>query len=92
MRLWCFCLCVVLSFGFAQVGHSLIDNFDDGNDDGWDQIQGDWGVDDREYAQGDVDWTTTATHETYHRSYFGDRRLTLTRKVLWRQGRLHIPQ
>jgi hypothetical protein len=72
MKFAMFCMCVFLSLGLVSGLCALLDDFGDGNDDGWEQIQGDWSVDSGEYVQGDVEWTTTATHETYHRSYFGD--------------------
>jgi hypothetical protein len=50
----------------------LIDNFDDGKDDGWTVIQGDWEVKNGKYIQSDTVWIDTATNETYHRTFMGD--------------------
>lgn len=50
----------------------LIDNFNDGNDIGWTVIQGDWKVRNNKYVQSDTVWTSTNTHETYHRTFIGD--------------------
>lgn len=72
MKSLCFCLCVLVSLGFTQGVHSLTDNFGDGNDQDWTPIQGQWSVDEGEYVQEVLEWTTTATHETYTRSYFGE--------------------
>jgi len=72
MRATIFCACIFLSFSFVSGIYALIDDFNDGNDNGWDQIQGEWSVKDGEYVQADTNWTTTATHATYTRSYFGE--------------------
>jgi len=61
-----------LSLSFVQGVSALSDNFNDGNDNDWKPIQGDWSVKKGEYVQEDLEWTTTATHETYTRSYFGE--------------------
>jgi len=61
-----------LSLSFAQGVGALTDNFNDGNDNDWKPIQGEWSVEKGEYIQDDLTWTTTATHETYTRSYFGE--------------------
>lgn len=71
MRIAMFCMCVALSLGFAGGLCALIDDFNDGNDNGWDQIQGDWSVKGGEYIQLDTEWTVTDTNETYARSFFG---------------------
>jgi hypothetical protein len=65
-------LCILMSLGFVSGIYALIDDFNDGKDDGWKQIQGKWSVKNKEYAQEETAWTTTATNETYHRSFFGD--------------------
>ncbi len=65
-------ICVSLCLAFAPYASALTDDFDDGKDDGWTVIQGDWEVEDGEYRQKDTVWTTTTTNETYHRSFFGD--------------------
>lgn len=57
---------------FVSPTFALIDDFDDGTDDGWTVVQGDWKVKSGKYVQNDSEWTTTATLETYHRSFFGD--------------------
>jgi len=67
-----FCVCVLIAFGLAFCADALTDNFEDGKDDGWKPIQGDWAVEKQEYVQKDTVWTTTTTHETYHRAYFGE--------------------
>lgn len=72
MRFTIFCICTLLAFSFTQGVHALTDNFNDGNDEGWTQIQGKWDVKKKEYVQEELKWTTTATHETYTRSYFGE--------------------
>jgi len=51
---------------------ALTDNFTDGNAKDWDEIQGEWSVEKGEYIQEETEWTTTATHETYTRSYLGE--------------------
>jgi len=72
MRATIFCLCVFLSLSFVGGVYALIDDFNDGKDDGWKQIQGEWSVIKGEYAQEDIEYTTTATYETYTRSFFGN--------------------
>ncbi|MEK7399114.1 MAG: family 16 glycoside hydrolase [Candidatus Poribacteria bacterium] len=72
MRVTIFCLCAFMAFGFASGIYAVTDDFNDGNDTGWTQIQGAWSVVNGEYAQTDIKWASTATNETYHRSYFGD--------------------
>ena len=72
MKIAVFCMCVLLSLIFINGTYALIDDFNDGNDSGWDQIQGTWSVQDGEYVQEDTEWTTTGTHETYTRSFFGE--------------------
>lgn len=71
MKFAMFCMCVFLSLGLVSGLCALLDDFDDGNDNGWDQIQGDWSVKDGEYIQADTEWTTTTTNETYTRSFWG---------------------
>jgi len=73
MKFAMFCMCVFLSLGLVSGLYALLDDFDDGNDNGWDQIQGDWSVEGGEYIQSDATWTTTATNETYTRSFFGSK-------------------
>ncbi len=89
MRSAIFCTCVFLSIGFVSTTGALIDDFNDGKDDGWDRIQGDWSVIAGEYAQEDIEYTTTATYETYTRSFFGDESwtdYTLEAKVRIEEG------
>jgi len=74
MKFTFFCLCAF--FCFVSVTYALIDDFNDGKDDNWKQIQGKWSVIKGEYAQEDVAWTTTATYETYTRSFFGNENWT----------------
>jgi len=72
MKFAMFFMCVLLSIGFVSGIYAVTDDFNDGNDDGWTQIQGTWSVKNGEYVQEDTEWTSTDTNETYHRSYFGD--------------------
>jgi hypothetical protein len=72
MKLAVFLACISLILVFASSTFAWIDNFDDGNDDSWTVIQGDWEVKDGGYRQDDTDWTTTTTNETFHRSFVGD--------------------
>ena len=72
MRFTIFCLCAFLSISFVQGVDALTDNFNDGNAQDWMPIQGDWSVEKGEYVQEDLEWTTTATHDTYTRSYLGE--------------------
>lgn len=72
MRFTIFFICAFLALIFAQGVYALTDNFNDGDDRGWTQIQGKWDVKKGEYVQEDLKWTTTATHETYTRSYLGE--------------------
>ena len=72
MRFTIFCICAFLSLNFMPGAFALTDNFNDGNANGWTEIQGDWSVKKDEYVQEDTKWTTTATHETYTRSYLGE--------------------
>ncbi|MGB9595014.1 MAG: hypothetical protein ACPL7B_01930 [Candidatus Poribacteria bacterium] len=65
-------LCVMLIFAFGSGVYGLIDDFNDGNDNGWTPVQGKWSVKNKEYVQEDTKWTSTTTYETYHRSFFGD--------------------
>ncbi len=65
-------LAIVLSLVFVGSVFGLLEDFNDGKADGWEEIQGDWSVVGGKYLQEDTEWTTTATHETYHRSFFGD--------------------
>ncbi|MDQ1329658.1 MAG: hypothetical protein QG641_2950 [Candidatus Poribacteria bacterium] len=66
------CLCAILSLSFVNGIYALIDDFNDGNAKGWDEIQGTWSVKGSEYIQEDTKWTSTTTNETYTRSFFGD--------------------
>jgi len=72
MRFTIFCLCAFFLLGFTSGVFALTDNFNDGNAADWKPIQGKWSVKKGEYVQEDLKWTTTATHETYTRSYFGE--------------------
>jgi len=72
MRFTIFCIYILLALSFTCHVDALTDNFDDGNDQGWTPIQGDWSVKNGTYVQEELEWTTTSTHETYHRSYFGE--------------------
>ena len=72
MRFTIFCLCAFFLLGFTSGVFALTDNFNDGNAADWKPIQGTWSVKNGEYVQEDLEWTTTATHETYTRSYFGE--------------------
>lgn len=72
MRLTIFCICAFLSLGFTTGVLALTDNFNDGDAKGWTEIQGEWSVEKKEYVQEETEWTTTATHETYTRSYLGE--------------------
>lgn len=64
--------CISLILILASSTFAWIDDFNDGRDDGWTQVQGDWEVKNGKYIQTDTEWTTTATLETYHRSFVGD--------------------
>jgi hypothetical protein len=72
MKVTLFCICAFLALSFAQAGHAFTENFNDGNDRDWKPIQGKWSVKKQVYVQEDLPWTTTSTHETYNRSYFGE--------------------
>ena len=72
MKTLTFLTCTLLILMFASPTFALIDDFNDGKDDGWTVIQGEWKVRDGKYCQDDMAWTTTATNETYQRSFFGD--------------------
>jgi hypothetical protein len=72
MKVTIFCLCAFLMFSFANGIYALLDDFNDGNDNGWSQVQGTWSVKGKEYFQEDTTFPSTATLETYHRSFFGD--------------------
>ncbi|MBT3270608.1 hypothetical protein HN371_25935 [Candidatus Poribacteria bacterium] len=63
---------VLLTFATAHCALALTEDFDAGKAADWTEVQGEWAVSKGEYTQADLVWTTTATHETYHRSYFGD--------------------
>ena len=65
---------LMIAFLLVSTSHvlGLLDNFDDGKADGWVEVQGEWKVEKGMYMQDDTEWTTTATNETYHRSFFGD--------------------
>ena len=62
---------LVLFSASLESAFALLEDFNDGKDDGWTPIQGEWEVADGEYCQRDLVWTTTATKETYQRSFFG---------------------
>ena len=64
-----FCLAGI---AFAPLAMGLTVDFDNGNVRDWTEIQGEWEVAKGVYTQTDTTWTTTATHDTYHRSYFGE--------------------
>lgn len=66
------CLCVMLSLSFVNGIYALMDDFNDGNAKGWDEVQGKWSVKGGEYIQEDTKWVSTATNETYQRTFFGD--------------------
>jgi hypothetical protein len=72
MRFIIICLCFLFTLSFANGIYALLDDFNDGNDNGWSQVQGKWSVKDKEYFQEDTKFPSTATLETYHRSFFGD--------------------
>jgi hypothetical protein len=72
MKFIIFCICTFFAFSFTQGVQALTDNFNDDDDKGWTRIQGKWNVEKGEYVQSDLKWTTTATHETYTRSYLGE--------------------
>ena len=72
MKLLILCMCVFVALNFTLAVEALTENFDDGKDDDWKPIQGKWEVKKQEYTQESDVWTTTTTHETYHRSYFGE--------------------
>jgi len=76
MKFVTLCLCILVSLIFVNSIYALIDDFNDGKDNGWKPIQGKWSVIKGEYAQEDTVWTTTATHDTYTRSFFGDENWT----------------
>ena len=62
----------LLTFAAANGAFALTENFDSGAAGDWTEVQGTWAVANGEYTQSDLTWATTATNETYHRSYFGD--------------------
>lgn len=72
MKVTIICLCFLFTLGFADGIYAILDDFNDGNDSGWSQVQGKWSVKGKEYFQEDIKWASTATNETYHRSFFGD--------------------
>jgi len=72
MKIVTLCLCVILSLSFVSGIYALIDDFKDGNAKGWDEVQGTWSVKGGEYIQSDTKFASTATNETYQRSFFGD--------------------
>ncbi|MBD3181537.1 DUF1080 domain-containing protein [Candidatus Poribacteria bacterium] len=76
MKIILFCSCVFLSLIFTDGVFALIDDFNDGNDSGWNRIQGEWSIDNGEYVQSETEWTTTTTNETYTRSFFGNENWT----------------
>ena len=69
------CACL-LTFAVAVGASALTDDFSSGAAAGWTEVQGTWAVTNGEYTQSDLTWSTTGTHETYHRSYFGDQSWT----------------
>ncbi len=48
----------------VSLAFGLLEDFNDGKADGWVEVQGEWRVENGKYVQEDIDWTTTATHET----------------------------
>jgi len=72
MRFFVSLNCVFLSLILASSSFAFMDNFSDGDDDGWTVIQGDWEVKDGIYIQNDTEWTVTETNETYQRAFYGD--------------------
>jgi hypothetical protein len=72
MRFSIFCLCVFLSVSFVSGIYAITDDFNDGNDTGWTQILGTWSVNNGEYVQTETAFASTATNDTYLRSFFGD--------------------
>ncbi|MEO2003400.1 MAG: family 16 glycoside hydrolase [Candidatus Poribacteria bacterium] len=62
----------LMTFAVVHGAFALTENFDTGKAADWTEIQGEWAVSKGMYTQDDTIWTTTATHETYHRSYFGE--------------------
>ncbi len=62
----------LMTFAVAHGALALTENFDTGKAADWTAVQGDWEVAGGEYTQSTIEWTTTATKETYHRSYFGE--------------------
>lgn len=63
---------LVLAFAAINSAFALTEKFDGGKAAEWTEFQGTWDVVKGEYAQLDTPWTTTATHDTYNRSYFGE--------------------
>jgi hypothetical protein len=55
----------------AHAAFGVTQDFESGAAD-WSEVQGEWSVANGEYTQSVIDWTTTGTLETYHRSFFGD--------------------
>ena len=62
----------LMLFALAHGALALTETFETGKAADWTEIQGDWEVSKGKYTQVDTIWTTTGTHETYHRSYFGE--------------------
>lgn len=57
---------------FHMTAFSIVDNFDDGRDDGWTPIQGKWKVVNGRYVQSDIPYINTNTLKCYNRSFMGD--------------------
>ena len=72
MRFTIFYVCILSLLSLTHGVYALTENFDDGNDKDWEPIQGTWDVKNQVYVQEDLPWTTTTTHDTYNRSYFGE--------------------
>jgi hypothetical protein len=67
-----FSIIISLVLVFTSPTFAWIDNFNDGKDDGWTVVQGDWKIKDGKYSQKDKEWVSTASMETFHRSFIGD--------------------
>ncbi len=70
MRKLAICLCVPMML-VVHGAFGLTQDFESGAAD-WSEVQGEWSVANGEYTQSVVEWSTTSTLETYHRSFFGD--------------------
>ena len=65
------CACLTM-LAVTHAALAVTENFNAGKAAEWTEVQGEWEVAGDKYVQDDTVWTTTATHETYHRSYFGE--------------------